>query len=179
MTDTPPSNPEPSPAASQPPVEPVAAAPVEPVVTSDAPVEEAAPAKKKSTVNNPYFWGTGRRKSSVARVRIKPGTGKYMVNNREFDTYFCLEKDRSAVREPLVVAGADRDWDVFVNVRGGGFTGQSGAVVLGLARALAKANSDYEPKLREKDLMSRDPRRVERKKYGLRGARRSFQFSKR
>lgn len=187
MTDTPTSNPEQNPVAPQPPVDPagaagdtaVAPAPVDTAGDAGAPVVEAAPAKKKSAVNNPYFWGTGRRKSSVARVRVKPGSGKFLVNNREVDVYFCLDKDRSAVREPLVVSGAERNWDVFVNVRGGGFTGQAGAVVLGLARALTKANRDYEPKLREKDLMSRDPRRVERKKYGLRGARRSFQFSKR
>lgn len=143
------------------------------------PVTTMAPAKKKSAVNNPYVWGTGRRKASVARVRIKPGTGKFFVNKREVEDYFKVPKDLEAARKPLEVTGSTKSFDVWVNVSGGGTTGQSGAVVLGLSRALVGANRDYEPKLREHHLLSRDPRRVERKKYGLAGARRSFQFSKR
>ena len=95
------------------------------------------------------------------------------------DVYFCIDKDRLAVRTPLECTETSKSMDVFVNVGGGGITGQAGAVVLGLARALTKSSSDLEPKLRELNLLRRDPRRVERKKYGQRGARRRFQFSKR
>ncbi len=133
----------------------------------------------RSGVNNPYIWGTGRRKSSVARVRIRPGTGKFVVNKREVDQFFHLEQARQAVRTPLRVTETTQAVDVFVNVNGGGTTGQAGAVLLGLARALLKANPEYGTKLREHNLLSRDPRKVERKKYGQRGARRRFQFSKR
>ena len=94
----------------------------------------AAPGKK---IPNPYIWGTGRRKTAVARVRIKPGDGKFVVNKKDVDTFFCVMKDREAVRKPLSVTESGRSFDVFVNVRGGGITGQAGAIVLGLARALA------------------------------------------
>ena len=144
-----------------------------------SPIVSPAPTRQKTGVNNPYSWGTGRRKAAIARVRVKPGDGKFMVNKREMREFFCLDKDRRAVMQPLEVNGATKSYDVFVNVGGGGFTGQAGAVVLGLARALIKADPAFEPKLREHQLLSRDPRRVERKKYGRRGARRSFQFSKR
>lgn len=130
-------------------------------------------------MNNPYVWGTGRRKTAVARVRIRSGEGKFVVNKRDVDQFFRLDKDRACVRQPLKVTDTAESFDVFVNVGGGGISGQAGAVLLGLARALAKTNSDYEPKLREHNLLSRDPRKVERKKYGQRGARRRFQFSKR
>ncbi|MHC5111333.1 MAG: 30S ribosomal protein S9 [Planctomycetota bacterium] len=184
MTDTPNQDPIPTPTTGQPggaaPEDAGLGIPAPAPDGADAGTPASAPApKKKSNVVNPYVWGTGRRKSSVARVRIKPGTGKFMVNKKEYDTYFCLDKDRQAITEPLRVTDNDKAFDVFVNVSGGGFTGQSGAIVLGLSRALAKASSDSEAKLREKNLLSRDPRRVERKKYGLRGARRSYQFSKR
>lgn len=102
-----------------------------------------------------------------------------MINDRQVEEFFRVETDRTAAREPLDVTEAKADYDVFVNVTGGGTTGQSGAVMLGLARALVKANPQFEPKLREHQLLTRDPRRVERKKYGQRGARRRFQFSKR
>jgi small subunit ribosomal protein S9 len=102
-----------------------------------------------------------------------------MVNKREVDVFFCLAKDLQAVRQPLTVTNTAKTYDVFVNVIGGGLSGQAGAVMLGLARALLKASTDYEPKLREFNLLTRDPRKVERKKYGQRGARRRFQFSKR
>ena len=139
-----------------------------------------APARKRAgKPGATYTWGTGRRKSSVARVRICPGKGKFIVNDKEVDVYFCLDKDRLAVRTPLACTETTKTMDVFVNVNGGGVTGQAGAVVLGLARALTKSSSDLEPKLRELHLLRRDPRRVERKKYGQRGARRRFQFSKR
>jgi small subunit ribosomal protein S9 len=140
---------------------------------------EPARRKKKSTVVNPYVWGLGRRKAAVARVRIKPGKGVFMVNKREMEQFFCVDKDREAVRQPLKVTDTAKSFDVFVNVRGGGTTGQAGAVVLGLARALVSTSTDYEHALREHHLMTRDARRVERKKYGQSGARRRFQFSKR
>ena len=140
---------------------------------------EAVPAATGTKPNNPYVWGTGRRKSAVARVRIRPGTGKFLVNNRELDKYFALEPDQMAARAPLEIAEASGRWDIFVNLHGGGTTGQAGAVKLGLARALLKATPDLEAKLRDNGLLTRDARKVERKKYGRRGARRSFQFSKR
>ncbi|MBI4718458.1 MAG: 30S ribosomal protein S9 [Planctomycetes bacterium] len=130
-------------------------------------------------MTNPYLWGTGRRKTAVARVRIKPGTGEFMVNERSADVYFLTDRDRSDVRKPLQVTDTAKSYDVFVNVAGGGPTGQAGAVMLGVARALVKANPDFLPKLREANLLTRDPREVERKKYGQAGARKRFQFSKR
>ncbi len=128
---------------------------------------------------NPYYWGTGRRKTSVARVRIRPGEGKFVVNDRDVDNFFSVEKDRAAVRTPLKVTETGKALDVFVNVKGGGISGQAGAVILGLSRALVAANVDYEPLLRGQQLLTRDARKVERKKYGRSGARRRFQFSKR
>ena len=155
----------------------------EPVVPEPAPATpEPAPApgpKKKATPGATYVWGTGRRKASVARVRIRPGSGKFLVNKREVKDYFCIVRDQLRVYQPLEITETQKSYDVFVNVGGGGITGQSDAIVLGLARALLKSNPDYMPKLREHNLLSRDPRRVERKKYGQRGARRRFQFSKR
>jgi len=143
---------------------------------AEAPVDTT---KKKSNVVNPYVWGTGRRKTAVARVRIKPGDGKFLINKKEVDDFFRLEPDRKAVRKPLVVTDTAKRFDVFVNIGGGGTTGQAGAISLGLARALKATNADYEPALREHQLLTRDARKVERKKYGQRGARRRFQFSKR
>ncbi len=166
----------------------VEATPAEPAPGEPAPAESTQAAtpvtapsadRKKSAVADPYYWGTGRRKAAVARVRIRPGDGKFLINKREVNTFFKLDKDRQAVLTPLEVTETTKSMDVFVNVGGGGISGQAGAVVLGLARALAKANPDHEPKLRDQNLLSRDPRRVERKKYGQRGARRRFQFSKR
>ncbi|MCX7702905.1 MAG: 30S ribosomal protein S9 [Planctomycetota bacterium] len=126
-----------------------------------------------------YIWGTGRRKTSVARVRIKPGSGRIVVNERPFEEYFAREQDKREATAPLVVTEKTSNYDVAVNVKGGGIHGQAGAVSLGLARALAKAERGLEPKLREAGLLTRDPREVERKKYGYRKARRGFQFSKR
>jgi small subunit ribosomal protein S9 len=123
--------------------------------------------------------GTGRRKTSVARVRLLAGTGTILVNSRPYDKYFSCEQDRARVRHPLVAAGALDKFDVQCHVVGGGPTGQSGAIVLGIARALKKHNMAFEPALRAGSLMTRDGRMKERKKYGKRGARRSVQFSKR
>jgi len=148
----------------------------------DAPPEPSSPDKldkKKHPGNHDYTWGTGRRKSAIARVRIRPGDGKFMVNKRDMEKYFLLDKDRLAVRRPLQVTDTAKSIDIFVNVGGGGTSGQAGAVLLGIARALEKADLDHKPKLREQHLLKRDPRKVERKKYGQRGARRRFQFSKR
>jgi small subunit ribosomal protein S9 len=126
-----------------------------------------------------FYWGTGRRKTAVARVRLKAGSGKYLVNDKEVDVYFTETRDRGDVVNPLKLTKAIGNVDVFVNVAGGGYAGQAGAVVMGLARALMEFDPTLEPTLREHDLLSRDSRKVERKKYGQSGARRRFQFSKR
>lgn len=130
-------------------------------------------------VINPYIWGTGRRKTSTARVRIKPGTGKFVVNGKEVDTFFVTKDTRRAAVQPLVVTETRDSYDVWVNVGGGGVTGQAGATSLGIARALRSENEDFERVLREHGLLTRDSREVERKKYGRHKARRSTQFSKR
>ncbi len=130
-------------------------------------------------VNNPYIWGTGRRKTSTARVRIKPGTGKFLVNGREYDQFFVTNDTRRAAQQPLVVTETRNNYDIWVNVLGGGPTGQAGAVSLGVARALCRENENFEKLLRDNGLLTRDSREVERKKYGRHKARRSTQFSKR
>ena len=150
--------------------------------SADTPTPDPAPrpaAKKKAISGGDYTWGVGRRKRAVARVRVRPGDGQFQINKRPLENFFALDHDRQAVRVPLNITETAETMDVFINVRGGGVTGQAGAVVLGIARALIRFNPDLEPKLREKNLLSRDPRKVERKKYGQRGARRRFQFSKR
>jgi small subunit ribosomal protein S9 len=126
-----------------------------------------------------YWWGTGRRKSSVARVRIKPGSGKLIVNKKQLDDYFKREQDRKAVTAPLKAVNAEKLFDVFINVKGGGTTGQSGASMLGIARALKNYDNGFVQALRDGGHLTRDPRMVERKKPGQAGARRRFQFSKR
>jgi len=126
-----------------------------------------------------YWWGTGRRKTSVARVRIRPGSGKLMINKRELDDYFRREQDRKAVMAPLKAVHGEGSFDVFINVRGGGITGQAGASLLGIARALRTYDENYIGVLRDNGHLTRDPRMVERKKPGQPGARRRFQFSKR
>lgn len=126
-----------------------------------------------------YWWGTGRRKTSVARVRIRPGSGKFVVNKRELDNYFKRDQDRKAATAALRLVQAEKSFDVFVNVRGGGITGQAGATLLGVARALKVYDENYLGALRDNGLLTRDPRMVERKKPGQAGARRRFQFSKR
>jgi small subunit ribosomal protein S9 len=123
--------------------------------------------------------GTGRRKTAVARVRISEGNGKFTVNGRDFPDYFPLERDQQMILAPLRATGTLGKVDIWVRVQGGGPTGQTGAVVLGIARALQVKNSDLHEKLSEGGYLTRDGRMVERKKYGRRKARRSFQFSKR
>ncbi|MBK9119674.1 MAG: 30S ribosomal protein S9 [Phycisphaerales bacterium] len=123
--------------------------------------------------------GTGRRKTSVARVRLQPGSGKFLVNGRDVEQYFTEPQDRTDAVAPLDLTGARRNWDVLVNANGGGHTGQAGAVRLGLARAVVKAYAHLESSLRDAGFLTRDAREVERKKYGRRKARRRFQFSKR
>ena len=140
-------------------------------------VDVAKPAKSSSA--QLWHWGTGRRKSSVARVRICPGSGKLMINGREVDAFFPGLRDRNDVRAPLVATSSEKQYDVFINLRGGGTTGQAGAASLGLARAMVKANPDCFAALRDNGFLTRDSRMVERKKYGQKGARRRFQFSKR
>jgi small subunit ribosomal protein S9 len=125
------------------------------------------------------IWGTGRRKTSIARVRLLPGEGRIVVNGRPWEEHFLTLNAREAVRSPLTVCEAGARFDVLASVSGGGAEGQAGAVRHGLARALAKADAANEPKLREAGFLTRDSRRKERKKYGQRGARARFQFSKR
>ena len=125
------------------------------------------------------YMGTGRRKKSVARVRLVPGNGKVVVNNREIENFFGLETLRVIVNQPLVLTGTKDKFDVLVNVHGGGFTGQAGAIRHGIARALNEANSEYRPALKSNGFLTRDPRMKERKKYGLKKARKAPQFSKR
>lgn len=132
-----------------------------------------------ATTAQPFIWGTGRRKTAVARVRIREGTGKFMVNDLEVDAYFPLEIQQKDVRAPLESTEMAGRIDVFVNVRGSGKHSQSGAVVLGLARALKEHRPDLEGALRDSGFLTRDARMVERKKYGHKKARKSFQFSKR
>jgi len=126
-----------------------------------------------------FIWATGRRKTSVARVRMAEGTGKILVNGRPFESYFPVEQQRNDAGAPLAACNAREKWDVWVNVLGGGPTGQSGAVSLGLARALLKSDAALDEMLRGGGFLTRDSRMVERKKYGQRKARRRFQFSKR
>ena len=128
---------------------------------------------------DPYTWATGRRKTAVARVRVKAGSGKVLVNDRDLDEYFKTVSDRRRVIAPLAAVGAEKSFDIFVRAHGGGTEGQSGAISMGIARILLKTNPDHEKVLREGKFLTRDSRGKERKKYGRRGARRSFQFSKR
>lgn len=124
-------------------------------------------------------WGVGRRKEAVARVRVLPGAGAFTINGREPGAYFRVERDRTAIKAPLLLSTSAAKYDVFANAKGGGPTGQAGAIVMGLARALAKLEPELEPKLRAQGFLTRDSRMVERKKYGQRKARRRFQYSKR
>ena len=126
-----------------------------------------------------YTWGVGRRKSACARVRIAAGTGKIEINGRTLNDYFTAEADRKAIFGPLEVTNTGGKMDVFANCDGGGPTGQTGAIIMGLGRALAKYDNSLESPLRAAGFLTRDSRMKERKKYGQRGARRRFQFSKR
>lgn len=125
------------------------------------------------------YYGTGRRKKAVARVRLVPGDGKITINNRDIDDYFGLETLKVIVRQPLELTDTLGKFDVIANVHGGGFTGQAGAIRHGISRALLQADNELRPALKKAGFLTRDPRMKERKKYGLKGARRAPQFSKR
>ena len=125
------------------------------------------------------YYGTGRRKTSTARVYLRPGTGNIVVNKREFDSYFPNEALRAIIRQPLRLTETVDRFDILVNVDGGGTAGQAGAVRHGITRALMEFNADLRPALKKAGLVTRDPRQKERKKYGQKGARARFQFSKR
>lgn len=128
---------------------------------------------------NAKFYGTGRRKSSIARVYLVPGNGTITINKRSLDEYFGLETLKVVVKQPLTLTETADKFDVIVNVHGGGYTGQAGAIRHGISRALVKANEEYKNVLRLEGLLTRDPRVKERKKYGRKRARKRFQFSKR
>ena len=128
---------------------------------------------------NSKYYGTGRRKTSVARVYLVPGTGKITINKRDIDEYLGLDTLKVIVRQPLVATDTANKFDVIVNVRGGGYTGQAGAIRHGLSRALLQYDENLRPLLKKAGFLTRDPRMKERKKYGLKGARRAPQFSKR
>ena len=155
---------EPTPAAEKPAAEKPAPKAAEPAGPAPKPV---------------YTWGVGRRKTAVARVRIAPGTGKIEINGRTLNDYFTAEKDRKSIFGPLEVTNTGGKMDIWARCNGGGHTGQAGAIVMGLGRALAKYDSALEAALRGSRFLTRDSRMKERKKYGQRGARRRFQFSKR
>ncbi len=133
----------------------------------------------KKTAAAVKFYGTGRRKSSIARVYLVPGTGKITINKRDIDEYFGLDTLKLIVRQPLEATETTDKYDVLVNVHGGGTTGQAGAIRHGISRALLKVDNDYRPVLKKAGFLTRDPRMKERKKYGLKAARRAPQFSKR
>ena len=132
--------------------------------------------KKKSTER---YYGTGRRKKSIARVYLMPGKGEITVNKRELDDYFGPETLKTIIRQPLVATGTVDKFDILVNVKGGGYTGQAGAIRHGISRALLQVDAEYRPTLKKAGYLTRDPRMKERKKYGLKAARRAPQFSKR
>jgi small subunit ribosomal protein S9 len=125
------------------------------------------------------YYGTGRRKTATARVYLRPGTGGIRVNDEHFDTYFPNEMLKMIIRQPLVITETADKFDLLVRVAGGGYSGQAGALRLGIARALVAYNPELRPRLKEAGFLTRDPRKVERKKYGRPGARKRFQFSKR
>ncbi|MBR5871706.1 MAG: 30S ribosomal protein S9 [Clostridia bacterium] len=131
------------------------------------------------TSAKPYFYGTGRRKKSTARVRIMPGTGVITINGRDIDDYFGLETMKLIVNQPFGVTATEGKFDIIANVRGGGFSGQAGAIRHGVAKALLQADDTFRPALKKAGFLTRDPRMKERKKYGLKAARRAPQFSKR
>ena len=131
------------------------------------------------TSAKPYFYGTGRRKKSVARVRIVPGTGVITVNGKSVDDYFGLETLKLIINQPFGVTGTEGKFDIIATVKGGGLSGQAGAIRHGLSRALLQADETYRTELKKAGFLTRDPRMKERKKYGLKAARRASQFSKR
>ena len=147
------------------------------------PTVKATPAPQQSKKNVPdkggFFWGTGRRKDAVARIRVKPGSGTLQINKRKLDEYFTQAQDRNSVLAPLKTTDTEKSLDVFANVSGGGTSGQAGAVMLGIARALKNYDENLAHTLRDHGYLTRDGRMVERKKPGQKGARKKFQFSKR
>jgi small subunit ribosomal protein S9 len=140
---------------------------------------EAAPQSTEPQGKQTFVWGTGRRKTAVARVRVAAGSGKIEINGRQLNDYFSSERDRKAIFGPLEVTNTGGKMDVLVNASGGGLTGQAGAIIMGLGRALVRHDQTLEKALRDAGFLTRDSRMKERKKYGQRGARRRFQFSKR
>lgn len=137
------------------------------------------PSRLRGRILGGFYWGTGRRKTSVARVRVREGTGIFMVNDKDVKVFFPTVQEHFDAVSPLLALQAEKKWDIFVNVQGGGPVGQAGAVRMGLSRALCNADETLEPPLRDAGFLTRDSRMKERKKYGQRGARRRFQFSKR
>ena len=140
---------------------------------------KTAAAPKSTPEDGHWWWGTGRRKASVARIRIRPGDGKFNINDKNLTEYFSEIRDHQDIMTVLEKTNTKGTIDVFVKTNGGGYTGQSGAIILGLGRALAKFDPSLESQLRREGYLTRDPRKVERKKPGQPGARRRFQFSKR
>jgi small subunit ribosomal protein S9 len=129
--------------------------------------------------HSPTWYATGRRKASTARVFLRPGTGTFVINHRDIDTYFRRETDKMILRQPLVLTETSGDFDIYVTVRGGGTTGQAGAIKHGISRALLRFKGDFRPQLKAAGFLTRDARVKERKKPGQKGARARFQFSKR
>lgn len=144
-----------------------------------APQTQSHPAAAPKDAGSRFIWGTGRRKTAVARVRVRHGNPGFKVNDKDVDAFFSEQRDRNAVMAPLEATNLAGKVDVRVNVTGGGYAGQAGAVVMGLARALSKLDSSLEGALRDGGYLTRDDRMVERKKPGMAGARKRFQFSKR
>jgi small subunit ribosomal protein S9 len=169
---------EPTPEPAPEPTEEPVAEPVEEPVAAAEPAEESSAVAETGVVPD-IIWGTGRRKSSVARVRLMSGTGRMVVNGRDYQEYFPSLQYQVAVVAPLKVTGMQGRYDVLARLTGGGLTGQAGALSLGIARGLRKIDRTLEEPLREHGLLTRDARMKERKKYGLHGARRGVQFSKR
>ncbi|MFI4862406.1 MAG: 30S ribosomal protein S9 [Phycisphaerales bacterium JB063] len=150
------------------------------VAEEEAPAEEVRPLAEPAKPDaGGFVWGTGRRKSAVARVRVKPGSGVFLIKGKEVKDFFSEPQHQAQCLAPLKATETEGKLDIYVNTHGGGITGQAGAIMLGLARALKGYDPTLEQALRDEHFLTRDPREVERKKYGQRGARRKFQFSKR
>lgn len=176
-TDPKPAESATTPAAAE--TTPVDTVPTTPVaIGAPTPAPATSPAKPKSKGGG-YYWGTGRRKTAVARVRMRPGSGKFLIQDREINHYFSEPSDRNDVVAPLRATGTFGKFDIFIKVTGGGRTGQAQAILLGVARALLKIDSNHLIALRDGRFLTRDSREVERKKPGQPGARKRFQFSKR
>ncbi len=163
--------------------EPAVEAPAAEVTLTDSKTAAPVTITERTVVTKPaaggWFWGTGRRKAAVARVRVKAGSGSFIINKRTLEEFFSQERDHNDINHVLKTTGTAGAVDVAVNIHGGGYTGQAGAIVLGLARALRNYDPSLDSTLRDHDFLTRDPRKVERKKPGQPGARKRFQFSKR